>query len=65
MQSFFENEYPACPICGLSSRLMDDNMKLNEHVDFCLSRGQIRKIQKEIECIEDTTARAAKRRKSK
>lgn len=44
---------------------MDDNMKLNEHVDFCLSRGQIRKIQKEIECIEDTTARAAKRRKSK
>lgn len=33
----------SCPICG--KELQTDNQGLNEHIDFCLSRGAIREAQ--------------------
>jgi hypothetical protein len=42
---------------------MNDNVKLNEHVDLCLNREQVRKVQKEMEFVKSVTANAPKRRK--
>ncbi|KIK67147.1 hypothetical protein GYMLUDRAFT_37190 [Collybiopsis luxurians FD-317 M1] len=37
-------EIQICPVCG-NELETDDNQKVNDHIDFCLSRGEIEKAQ--------------------
>ncbi|KAH6913891.1 DNA polymerase kappa [Coprinopsis sp. MPI-PUGE-AT-0042] len=52
-----ETEALHCPIC--SKKIQTTNQGLNEHIDFCLSRGAIREAQASV----DTSVPAKKDRK--